>query len=62
MNRKHYSSLVIERIGIEMGSSLLDGSVTEKTVKTSTVTVEDFSYGFEDASHNDVGFDVTFDN
>lgn len=62
MNRRHYSSLTIESFDIEMGSSLLDGSVTEKTVKTSTVTVEDFSYGFEDASHNDVGFDVTFDN
>lgn len=60
--RKHYINLSIEPIGLVVENNLLDGSVTENAVKTNSVTVEPYSYGFEDASHNDVGFDITFDN
>lgn len=63
MNKNQYARLLMQPIDIKIENPLLDGSLTQQTVKVNTVTVEPYSYGFEDPStHTDAGFDVSFDN
>ena len=65
MAKRHYDGLRLGPVPIDPERSILDGSLTDCTVKINNgVTVDPYDYGFGSGTFDgagDTGYDVTFD-